>query len=79
MNMEQKNKIDPNLALNTISSLGEKFIELQTIKEENKKELEKIQADKIIILKKIETTREVLMKLLDKSFDERAIVLKKKL
>lgn len=73
----QKEKIDPNQVFDTLGNLGGQLLDLLKSKEENKTERERIRADKEKTLAQIEATKEVLMTFLNRSFDERAIVLKK--
>lgn len=73
----QREKIDPNQAINTIGSLAGQLLGLLKSKDDNETERERIRADKEKTLAQIEATREVLMTFLNRSFDERAIVLKK--
>ena len=72
-NAEGKKKLDPDLALNTLSNLYNRYVSLQEIK----KERERIQADKEETLKQIEATKDLLMTYLNRSFDERALIFKK--
>ena len=73
----QKEKIDPNQVFDTLGNVGGQLLDLLKSKEENKTERERIRADKEKTLAQIEATKEVLMTFLNRSFDERAIVLKK--
>ena len=76
-NKEQRQKLDPNLALDTINNLADKYKSLREIRENNKTERERIKSEEKRVVKQIEATKEVLMAYLNKSFDERAFVFKK--
>lgn len=50
---------------------------LKEVRETNKTERKRIQANREVILKQIEATKAVLMEYLNRSFDERASIFKK--
>lgn len=76
-NNEEKKRIDPEQALNTLNNLYDKYVELEKTREEHQTERARIQADKEKALAQIEAMKSVLMTHLNRSFDERAMVFKK--
>lgn len=76
-NNEERKRIDPEQALNTLNNLYDRYVELEKTREEHKTERARIQADKEKALAQIEAIKNVLMTHLNRSFDERAMVFKK--
>ena len=75
-NSIEKKKLDPEQALNTLNNLYNKYVELEKAREEYKTESDRIQADKEKALDQIAAIKDVLMTYLNRSFDERAIMIK---
>ena len=75
-NSIEKKKLDPEQALNTLNNLYNKYVELEKAREEYKTERDRIQADKEKALDQIAAIKDVLMTYLNRSFDERAIMIK---
>ena len=75
-NSIEKKKLDPEQALNTLNNLYNKYVELEKAREEYKTERDRIQADKEKALEQIAAIKDVLMTYLNRSFDERAIMIK---
>lgn len=75
-NSIEKKKLDPEQALNTLNNLYNKYVELEKAREEYKTERDRIQADKEKALAQIAAIKDVLMTYLNRSFDERAIMIK---
>ena len=77
---EQKDEQQPSVlrdALNTLNNAFDAYKEYTKIKEQNKTERKRIQAEKEKALSQIEATKEALMYYLDKSFDERKMLFSK--
>lgn len=67
------NKSNPQDLLNSISGLVNNYNDYRRENEIQKTERAKIEADRIKSLKQIETTKEIFLEYLNKSFDERKI------
>lgn len=76
-NVEGKKELDPEQALNTLNNLYNRYATLEEVREANRTERERIQAEKEKALAQIEATQTVLITYLNRSFDERATIFKK--
>ena len=75
--VEDSNNVNTEQVLNTLTDLYNRYASLEEVREANKTERMRIQADKEKALAQIEATKAVLMTHLNRSFDERATIFKK--
>jgi len=64
-------KADPTALITSLKEVGNKYYELQTVREQEQTKRGQIQAEKEVALNKINTLREMFMTYMNKSFDER--------
>ena len=65
------NKADPTALLNSIKELGNKYQELQVVREQELTKREQIRAEKEVTLARINSCKEMFMTYMNNSFDER--------
>ena len=75
--IEGHKELDPEQALNTLTNLYNRYVELEKVKEANKTERERIKANKKVALQQNEATKTALMNYLNRSFDERTMLFQK--
>jgi len=64
-------KADPTALISSIKEVGNKYYELQIVREQEQTKRAQIQKDKEVTLNKINTLREMFMTYMNRSFDER--------